>query len=155
MHATNVVKCLEEPFMSSTRLHTWVGPAKVTLPGLYFQNFQLWNHLALNFTERLFLTFGMSAQLACALLWETWTSSRCIQLAALHCHYNWHLHVREWQRHQSVPCFWEIRQQRSRADPERFASTGSLMPASAPALMAHIMQQIIESYIAAVDPIWI
>lgn len=54
-----------------------------------------------------------------------------------------------------MPCFWEIRRRRSRADPERFASTVSLMPASALALMAYIMQQIMESYIAAVDPIWI
>lgn len=53
-----------------------------------------------------------------------------------------------------MPCFWEIRQRISRAHPERFASTVSLMPVSAPALMEHIMPQIMESYIAAVDPIW-
>lgn len=28
------------------------------------------------------------------------------------------------------------------------------MPVSAPALMEHIMLQIVESYTAAVDPIW-
>lgn len=53
-----------------------------------------------------------------------------------------------------MPCFWEIRRRISRAHPERFASTVSLMPVSAPALMEHIMPQIMESYIAAVDPIW-
>lgn len=94
------------------------------------------------------------ASLACAVLGETSSTGRCAQLTTL-CHlYNWHLHVREWQRHQSGPCFWEIRQRISRAHPERFASTVSLMPASAPALMEHIMPQIMESYTAAVDPIW-
>lgn len=66
------------------------------------------------------------ASLACAVLGETSSTSRCAQLTTLYHYYNWHLYVREWQRHQSVPCFWEIRQRISRADPERFASTGSV-----------------------------
>lgn len=48
----------------------------------------------------------------------------------------------------------KIRQRISRAHPERFASTVCAMPASAPALMGHIMPQIMESYTTAVDPIW-
>lgn len=94
------------------------------------------------------------ASLARTVLGETSSASRCAQLTTL-CHlHNWHLHVREWQQHQSVPCFEEIRQRISRAHPERFASTVSLMPVSALALMEHIMPQIMESYTAAVDPIW-
>lgn len=94
------------------------------------------------------------ASLACTVLGETSSTGRCAQLTTL-CHlYNWHLHVREWQQHQSVPRSREIRQWISRAHPERFASTVSLMPLSALALMEHIMPQIMESYTAAVDPIW-
>ena len=42
----------------------------------------------------------------CAALGETSSTGRCAAQLTTLCHlYNWHLHVREWQRHQSVPCF--------------------------------------------------